>query len=283
MLSKVSAGPYTVRGLSVGGIYTCLHVPELRLLLDAGLPPRSFAGPDTLLLSHGHVDHVGALASLLGLRCLSGKSAPLRVIMPAEIEAPLARALAAMTEMQRYELSIEAVPVMPGDVVPLHTDYHVRAFRTKHLVPSLGYQVFRRVKKLRAEFHELPGEEIGRRRLAGDDIFDEIESLELAYVTDTLIDAIDDEPSLYDSRVLILECTFLDDKKSRADSRAGCHVHLDEIVARADRFNNQHIVLMHFSQLYRPDEVVELLAARCPPSLHERILPLVPRRGAWPG
>ena len=79
-----------------------------------------------------------------------------------------------------------------------------------------------------------------------------------------------------------MECTFLDDKKSRADSRAGCHVHLDEIVARAARFNNEHIVLMHFSQLYRPDEVRELLAARCPPSLHKRLVPLLPSRN-WPG
>ncbi len=282
MLTQVTAGPYTVRGLSLGGIHTALCVPELRLLLDAGLAPRSFVGPDTMLLSHGHVDHVGSLAGLLGLRGLAAKSTPLRVMMPAEIVQPLERSLAAMTEMQRYDLSVDAVPMRPGDETLLRGDLHVKAFRTKHTVPSLGYQVVRRVQKLRAEFHQLPGEEIARRRQAGEDMCHEVETGELVYATDTLIEALDDEPSVYDARVLIMECTFLDDKKSRADSRAGCHVHLDEIVDRASRFNNEHIVLMHFSQLYHPDEVRELLAARCPPSLHERIVPLLPSRN-WPG
>ena len=70
MLSEVRAGPYTVRGVSVGGIYTALQVPELDLALDCGVAPRSFAGARTLLLSHGHVDHSGALSALLGIRSL---------------------------------------------------------------------------------------------------------------------------------------------------------------------------------------------------------------------
>jgi uncharacterized protein len=36
LLHEVQAGPYRVRGVSVGGIYTSLQVPELRVLLDAG-------------------------------------------------------------------------------------------------------------------------------------------------------------------------------------------------------------------------------------------------------
>ena len=35
---------YTVRGVSVGGIYTSLSVRELDVVLDVGLAPRSFAG-----------------------------------------------------------------------------------------------------------------------------------------------------------------------------------------------------------------------------------------------
>ena len=283
MLSRVTAGPYTVRGLSLGGIYTSLCVPELRLLLDIGIAPRSFVGMDTMLLSHGHVDHVGSLSVLLGLRGLAMKDKPLRVMMPAEIVEPLQRALVAMTEMQQYDLSVDAVPMVAGDEAPLRTDHIVRAFRTRHPVPSLGYQVVRKVQKLRDEFRSLSGEEIGRRRKAGDDLFRQVETVELAYATDTLIEALDDTPSVYDARVLVMECTFLDNKKSRAESRAGCHIHLDEIIERADRFNNEHIVLMHFSQLYRPDEVRELLAARCPPALLERIHPLVPSHRVWPG
>ena len=67
MLTSVRAGALTVRGISVGGVYTSLQVPELGVVFDAGAPLRTFGATDTLLLSHGHADHVGSLAALLGL------------------------------------------------------------------------------------------------------------------------------------------------------------------------------------------------------------------------
>jgi ribonuclease Z len=150
-------------------------------------------------------------------------------------------------------------------------------------VPSLGYQFLRRTKKLRREFQGLPGHEIQTRRRNGDDIFDESEALELAYATDTLAKVLDNNPSLYTSRVLVLECTFLDERKSLESSQAGCHIHLDELIERADRFANEHLVLMHFSQIYHPREVHEILAQRCPPGLAERVRVLAPASGHWPG
>src|SRR5215470_6606528 len=97
MLTSVTAGSHTVRGISVGGVYTSLAVPELGLLFDTGAPMRSFSGFDTILLSHGHADHVGALAATLGIRALSGRTRPPRVVMPAEIVGDLTAALAALS------------------------------------------------------------------------------------------------------------------------------------------------------------------------------------------
>ena len=58
---------------------------------------------------------------------------------------------------------------------------------------------------------------------------------ELAYATDTLVSVLDHAPELLDARVLIMECTFLDDRKPVAHARAGCHVHLDEVIERANK------------------------------------------------
>jgi ribonuclease Z len=88
-------------------------------------------------------------------------------------------------------------------------------------------------------------------------------------------------PSMLESKVLIMECTFYDERKSLADSRAGCHIHLDELLEAADLFRNHHIVLMHTSQIYSPREAREILARRCPPALLERIVLFAPQRGAW--
>jgi ribonuclease Z len=285
VLTTVTAGPFTVRGVSVGGVYTSIGVPELGVLFDCGMPLRTFGAVDTILLSHGHADHVGGLAALLGIRGLHGKTRPPRVFMPAEIVDDLTAALAALTKLQRHPLEIEAIGMVPGDEVPLGSggDVRVRAVRTFHPVPSLAYLLVRRVGRLRPELHGLPGVEIAAKRRAGEEVTIFEDRLELAYATDTLISAVDHSPELLDARVLIMECTFLDERKSIESARAGCHVHLDEVIERANRFRNEHIVLMHFSQIYQPREIAALLDARVPPELRRRIIPFVTPSAGWPG
>lgn len=283
MLTSVTAGPYTIRGISVGGVYTSLAVPELGLLFDAGSSPRSLATIDTILLSHGHVDHIGALPALLGIRALHGKHKPPRIIMPAEIVDDLRAGLTAISKLQRWSLDIEAIGMNPGDEHALRPDLAIRAVRTFHPVPSLGYIVVRRVAKLRSDLVGLAGPEIAARRRAGEDVNTYEDRLELAYATDTLVSVLDHSPDLLKTRVLIVEATFLDDRKSIEAARAGCHIHLDEIIERADKFENEHIVLMHFSQLYRPDEISSLLDARLPPALRKRVVPFAPSTPHWPG
>lgn len=284
MITRVQAGRTTIEGVSLGGIHTSLHVPELGVLLDVGLPLRRFASVDHVLLSHGHGDHAGGLAAWLGVReLLHRDKPPPRVFAPAEIVDDLAAMVDAARRLQRHDLSVSFVPMAIGDEVELRRDLHVRAMRTHHPVPSRGYQLFRRVHKLRPEHHGKPGHEIARLRALGEPMFDVEERLELAYATDTLVRVVDSHPEILRSRVLILECTFLDDRKRIEDSRAGGHVHLDELLEIADRFDNEHLVLMHFSLLYSPAEVHEILARRLPAALRDRTVAFAPEHGRWPG
>lgn len=282
MLTTVTAGPYTIKGISVAGVYTSLHVRELGALFDVGIAARSCAGAENLFLSHGHADHCGALVALLGMRGLM-RLPPPRIFVPAELLEDTREALALFSRGQRYEFTMVAEPMLPGDEYALRPDLSVRAFRTHHTGPSLGYQFFTRVPKLKPEYLTLPGKEIGERRKRGEPIFDYEERLELAYATDTLLRVIETSPSLLTTRVLILECSFLDERKSIESSRAGGHVHLDELVENASAFENETIVLMHFSQIYSPAEVHRILQRRCPPALWKRIVVFAPTAGAWPG
>jgi ribonuclease Z len=283
MLTTVTAGPYTVRGISVGGVYTSLAVPELGVVFDAGASPRSSCAIDTILLSHGHADHVGALPAFLGIRALSGKTRPPRVVMPAEIVEDLTAALAALSRLQRFPLEIEAIGVRPGDELALRGDLRVRAVRTFHPVPSLAYVIVRRVSKLRPELAGLTGPQIAARRRAGEVVTDHEDRLELAYATDTLISVFDHAPELLAARTLVMECTFLDARKPLEAARAGCHIHLDEVIERAGQFANDHVVMMHFSQIYHPDEIPALLDARLPPELRKKVIPFIPTGVHWPG
>ena len=71
--------------------------------------------------------------------------------------------------------------------------------------------------------------------------------------------------------------------RSLSASNAGGHVHLDELLERASSFRNEALVLMHFSQMYTPEEVHRILERRCPPSLRERLVVFAPSRGQWLG
>ncbi len=280
--ASVRAGPYTVRGVSVGGVYTVLQVPELGVLLDAGLPLRAYSAADRIFLSHGHIDHSGGLLGLLGVRGMMHKPAPPRIFLPAEIAEDMRALLAVASRMQRFPFEVELAPMAPGDELHLANDLWVRAFRTHHPVPSLGYQFLRRVHKLKPEFQGLGGAEVARRRLAGEELLTLHDRLELCYATDTLVRVLETNPSMLESRVLIIECTFYDERKSLADSRAGCHIHLDELIEVCERFQNEHIVLMHTSQIYSPDDARAILQRRCPRHFSERVQQLLPTRGAWP-
>lgn len=279
--TSLRVGPYTVRGVSVGGVYTTLHVPELGVLLDAGLPLRAFCGVDRVFLSHGHLDHAGGLLGILGVRGMMTKTAPLALYLPAEIVDDVRAMLEAASRMQRFALEVELVPMRPGDALPVANNLWVRAFRTHHPVASLGFQFFRRVQKLLPAYRDLAGPEIARRKQAGEVLLAPHDHLELCYATDTLVRVLDTNPSMLESRVLVLECTFYDERKSLADSRAGCHIHLDELVERVDSFRNEHIVLMHTSQIYTPAEAREILLRRCPPHFTDRVQQLLPARGQW--
>ncbi len=282
MLTTVTAGPYTLRGLSVAGIQTSMFVRELNVLFDVGIAARSAAGADHIFLSHGHADHCGALVTLLGMRGLM-KLPAAHIFLPSELEASMREALALFSRGQRHDFGFVLYPMSPGDERALRPDLSVRAFRTHHTGPSLGYQFFARVQKLKQIYLELPTREIAERRRRGDDLFDAAERLLLAYATDTRISVLDATPSLLTTPVLILECSFLDERKTIEATHAGGHIHLDELLARSSSFDNQALVLMHFSQMYSPSEVRRILERRCPPELHSRIVVFAPESGAWPG
>jgi ribonuclease Z len=282
MLTTLKAGRHRIRGASLGGMYTALHVPELNALFDAGVALRSAVSARRLFLSHAHGDHVGALPGFLAMRGLAGVRGPLEVVLPEGIEGDLQESLAALSRLHRWPLEITPRPLAPGAELDLGGGRFVRAFKTFHPVPSLGYVFGERVEKLRSAWRTAPGEIIRARRDAGHtDLFDTHERLRFAYATDTLPEVLDHTPDLASVETLVLECTFLDARKSLAAARAGCHIHLDELLPRLARLRVKELVLMHFSQVYKPPEVVEILRARLPAELPFSVLPFVPDTPHW--
>ena len=68
-----------------------------------------------------------------------------------------------------------------------------------------------------------------------------------------------------------MECTNLDERKTIVETRKWGHTHLDEIIERADFFENKKIVFIHLSARYSTKQALEILETKLPERLKEKI------------
>ena len=81
----------------------------------------------------------------------------------------------------------------------------------------------------------------------------------LAYTGDTVIGGVIGHKDVLNADVLLIECTFLDDQISPKKARKRGHIHIEDIIKHKDKFNNKHIVLLHFSDRYQKEDVERLI------------------------
>ena len=96
------------------------------------------------------------------------------------------------------------------------------------------------------------------------------DTLEVVYTGDTRIAALDAHPVVYTAKTLIMECTFAEDDVPVEEAHDKGHIHLKEIIERADHFKNDEIYLTHFSGRYSDDQIKEV-AAKLPECLAGRV------------
>ncbi len=263
-----------VEGLSIGGIETFLGLPQFKLAFDIGRCPPEAVRYKHILFTHAHMDHMGGVAYHAATRALRRMPAPTYVLPHTEV-AGFEALFAAWRQLDGSDLPHTRVALRPGDEHVLRKDLIARPFRSPHRAPCQGYLVSLRRRKLDPEFADLPPGAIASLRREGRRITRDQETVEVAFTGDTRIDVLDTVPELRTARLLILETTFLDDRVSVDECRSKGHVHLDEVLARADLFQNEAILLTHFSARYRARDVRGILNERLPPSLAERVTPLL--------
>jgi ribonuclease Z len=145
------------------------------------------------------------------------------------------------------------------------------AVATTHTVPSVGYQVWLRRKKLKPEYQGLTGDEIRDIRLSGVEVSAEIRTPLICYMGDTSPAGLDNNPTVFESKILITELTFFRPEHRKDKLHKFGHTHLDDLIERADRFNNELIIAMHFSTRYQTNQIERAVMKRLPPRLKERI------------
>ncbi|MCE9594617.1 MAG: hypothetical protein K8S98_10515 [Planctomycetes bacterium] len=266
-----------IGGVSIGGTETFIDLPGWKLGFDLGRLSEAAVQRPTLLFTHAHVDHMGAVVSHAAMRHLRRAPAPTYVI-PRENERAFRALFQAWRELDNSELEHRVVPLVPGEEFELPCKLIARPFRSPHRVTTQGYALWSKKRKLKREFAGLPQAELERSvRERNAEMTELVETPEFAFSGDTLIELVENEEVVRKARILVLECTFLDDRVPVAECRSKGHTHLDEIVERAELFENEALVLSHFSARYKAREVLELLDRKLPPSLRARVTPFLER------
>lgn len=261
----------TIEGYSRAAVQSYWRIPELKLGFDMGGTPWSFMGTQTFFLSHAHLDHMVALPAFVARRRMM-KMEPPTIYVPAEVVDPVRRMLNSWQKLDRGRMVCDLIGVEPGDELELSREHVATVFATKHTVPSRGYVVWDRRKKLKAEYQGLLGEQIRDLRYSGEEVTEEQRVPLVCYCGDTAPAGLDDEPAVYQSRILITEMTFFRPEHRKDKIHKFGHTHLDDIVERADRFENELIILAHFSTRYHEDQVRRALKRQLPKSLRDRVM-----------
>ena len=269
-LRSLTHAGLTVEGYSRAAVQSYWRIPELKIGFDLGGSPWAFMGLQTIFITHAHLDHMASLPVYVARRRMM-KMEPPTIYLPEEVVDNTWRMLRSWQKLDRGRMNCEIVGVKDGDEINLSREHVVTVFATKHTVPSVGYVIWDRRKKLKAEYHGLPGEQIRDLRQSGTDVTEEIRVPLVCYTGDTAPAGIDGYPPVYQAKILITEMTFFRPEHRKEKIHKFGHMHLDDILERAEKFENELIVCGHFSTRYGEEQIRRALKKKLPPALAEKL------------
>lgn len=260
----------TIEGYSRAAVQSYWRIPELKVGFELGASPWMFMGTQIFLVTHGHLDHMAALPVYVARRRMMKMEPPI-IYLPADIVDDVWKVLKAWQRLDRGRMVCELVGVNPGDVVSLSREHRFTVFPTKHTVTSVGYIVYDVRKKLKPEFQGLRGDQIRDLRMQGTEVAQETLSPLVCFTGDTAPPGLDAHPDVYNAEVLITEMTFFRPEHRKEKIHKFGHMHLDDILERAERFRNELIILAHLSTRTHEAEARRRLDQVLPESLKSRV------------
>ena len=86
----------------------------------------------------------------------------------------------------------------------------------------------------------------------------------MAYLGDSAPAGLDDNPAMYEAKILISELTFVAPDHRKDKIHKFGHMHLDDLVERRDRFKNELVIAAHLSTRYHANGVRALVSKAIP-------------------
>jgi ribonuclease Z len=259
-----------IEGASRAGHETWFRVREFNAAFDIGRCPDQLIATSDIFVTHAHLDHAVGIPFYAGQRQLHRMTGG-RVYVPADAAAGMREIMSIYERITGAAFDdVEVIGLAVGDVVRLGRTHEVRVHRATHRVAANAYEVIELRHRLRDEFAGREEHEIMELRRSGVNVTEEWRRSMLFYTGDTDRGILEQNDALYKSEVLMIECSFITTGHEERAAKYR-HIHFDDIAAFAERFENETIVLTHFSRRYSRSQIHDEIRRRCPAVLRDRI------------
>ncbi|KAA0163671.1 hypothetical protein FNF28_04148 [Cafeteria roenbergensis] len=230
----IEACGLTICVRSVAGVHTATAFPKdgIRACFDMGLAHGRTLGCSATFVTHGHMDHIAALAHHAGLRSMA-RLPPSAVFAPAAIAAELSSAVAAL---------------------------------------AAGYLIARAGKQLREDLQQAGPEAIKAASAAGETVTQPTLEILAAVTGDTIAAGMLAQPAFRCAPVLVTECTLTGPDMGPEVAAERGHTHVADLAeAWAGRqLTGRVLVLTHLSTREGPAGHCALVRAALEEALSAR-------------
>ena len=261
-----------------------LNINEKILMIDCGEGTQQqmlrygikYHKIDHIFISHLHGDHFFGLIGLISSMHLNGRSKPLHLFAPPELQEILDLQFKHSGTIIKFEINFYATQAQKSEVILDTNDFYVETIILNHRIPCTGF-IFKQKVKLRKVIKEkvnqleIPSQFLpllkrgidfidkdGNTHKAEDLTTDPDVPRSYAYCSDTLADGSYFQ-YLQDVDTLYHESTFMHDMQDRA--KETFHTTSLEAAQIAKEMNISKLLIGHFSARYR-DLTPLLLEAR---------------------
>ncbi len=269
---NLKLGPYQYQGSSIGGERTYHGFQNLKTCFDLGLAALSTTNLNFVFITHGHADHCGGVIQHLWRRHV--RRLPMSQYFAQPDDAVLLQEIVDVScQLSRNDPVGNVFTVMTDEPVQINQKLFVSKFNSVHRVPCTGYLISERRRKLNPDYQNFAEKDLQDLRRAGIDLNVDVYHPEIAFTGDTSIEVFDKNPFLLETRILITECTGLDDKMDRDKVQKHGHIHLDHLVEyfKDHEFQGEKLVLGHFSARYSSSYCKQMILEKLTPVMGEGI------------
>lgn len=254
---------YSLKGVSTAGIGTCITVPEWRLCFDVaqGLP---FAfSMNHFLITHLHQDHASGIPYLISQKAMQSHK-PATFFLPPGTADGIHQIMKIWSGLEDHSYEFNLKELQEGEQVNLMGNLFVKSFPTLHRIRSQGYLILQKNKRLNPKYKGLSREEIIALKSQGKEIEEDLFAPKIAFTGDTQIEFLDMAPEVREAETLIMEITYIDEKKSVESARKWGHIHFKELVERIPQVRAKNIIWIHLSARYTRKQVQDMIRTHLP-------------------